>query len=53
MLMDTEDDDETAKPAQHTDTLWREDEGDCEPDIDDSSQPLCEYVRREGRFLPS
>jgi hypothetical protein len=33
--------------------LWRENEGDCEPDIDDSlSQPLCEHAQREGRFLP-
>ena len=54
MLMDTEDDRETDEPAQHADTLWREDEGDCEADIDDSlSQPLCEHVRREGRFFPS
>ena len=54
MLMDTEDDRETDEPARQADTLWREDEGDCEADIDDSlSQPLCEHVRREGRFLPS
>ena len=54
MLMDTEDDRETVELAQHADTLWQEDEGDCEPDIDDSlSQPLCEHVQREGRFLPS
>ena len=54
MLKDTEDDRETDEPARHADMLWREDEGECEPDIDDSlSQPLCEHVRREGRFLPS
>ena len=35
MLMDMEGDRETDKPARHADTLWREDEGDCEPDIDD------------------
>jgi hypothetical protein len=53
MLMDTEDDRETDEPAQHPDTLWWEDEGDCEPDIDDSylGRSVGMYEGREGSCL--